>query len=178
MILNQEDSLVLIIDVQEKLLNAVFNKDLVEKKSKIIAKSTQILDLPLFITEQYPQGLGETVEGLKENTDNVFIKTDFNALTDDILLQSLKSTGRKQIIIFGIETHICVHQTVSALLGLGFSVTVVSDACGSRSESEYLRALEVMQKNGANIKTTEMVLFELVKSAKHPNFKEIQALIK
>lgn len=177
MILNQENCLMLVIDVQEKLLNAVFNKEEVEKKSRILAKTTEILNIPIIVTEQYPQGLGETIEGIKDSA-KVFIKTAFNALNDESLVNDLKTYNKKQIIIFGIETHICVHQTVDALIENGFDVTVVRDACGSRSELEYQSGLACMKQNGANIKTTEMVLFELLKSAKHPNFKEIQALIK
>lgn len=176
MILNQDDSLVLVIDVQEKLLNAVFNKEEVAKKSRILAKSANILKLPIIVTEQYPQGLGETIDGIKDSA-KLFIKTAFNALNDE-LLKELEKNGKKQIIIWGIETHICVHQTVEALIEAGFEVTVVSDACGSRAESEYKSALACMMRNGANIKTTEMILFELLKGAKHPNFKEIQSLIK
>ena len=177
MILNQEKSLLLIIDIQEKLLNVVFNKDLLEKKSKILSKACDILNIPVYITEQYPQGLGETIPSLKK-ANNVFIKTSFNALCDENLLKALEDSGKNQIIIMGIETHICVHQTVAALLDNGFSVTVVKDACGSREESEYSNALNYMNQCGADIKTTEMILFEFLKTAKHPNFKEIQALIK
>ena len=93
-------------------------------------------------------------------------------------MKILKETNRNQILVFGIETHICVHQTVANLLEQGFDVTVVSDACGSRSEIEYQQALLCMKENGAKIKSTEMVIFELLKSAKHPNFKEIQGMIK
>lgn len=177
MILNQEDSLFFIIDVQEKLLNAVFNKDIVEHKTNILAKAAEVLELPLFITEQYPQGLGKTIGNITPKA-KVFEKTTFNALADEKLLNEIKSTEKKQIIIWGIETHICVHQTVAAFIEAGFDVTVVADTCGSRSEKEYLFALDCMKKNGANIKTTEMVLFELLKSAKHPSFKAIQSLIK
>ena len=167
----------LVIDVQEKLLNAVFNKEIVGKKSRILVKVAEILSLPITVTEQYPQGLGESVEGIKENA-KIFVKTSFNALEDDDLLNLLKKANRNQILIFGIETHICVHQTVTSLLEQGFDVTVISDACGSRSEFEYQQALLCMKENGAKIKSTEMVIFELLKGAKHPNFKEIQALIK
>ena len=177
MILDDTKTQLLIIDIQEKLLNAVFNKEIVEKKSRILTKAFSILNLPIFVTEQYPQGLGESMEGIKDNA-KTFIKTSFNALFDEELLSDLKSSNRNQIVVFGIETHICVHQTVASLIEKGFEVTVVSDACGSRSEAEYLQALACMKENGAKIKTTEMVIFELLKTAKHPNFKEIQALIK
>ena len=100
------------------------------------------------------------------------------ALTDKNLLSQIKQTGRSKILIFGIETHICVFQTVQALLAEGFDVTVIKDVCGSRTEFEYTSALDCMLNYGAKIKTVEMVLFELIKSAKHSNFKEIQALIK
>ena len=177
MILDQDNSLLLIIDIQEKLLKAVFNKELLEKKSKILVEACSKLDVPMYTTEQYPQGLGETIEPLRKS-DYVFIKTAFNALDDEKLLNAIKDSGKKQIVVIGIETHICVHQTVSALLECGFNVTVVKDACGSREELEYHSALDYMKNLGADIKTTEMVLFELLKTAKHPRFKEIQSLIK
>ena len=94
------------------------------------------------------------------------------------LLEELKLSGKKQVLVLGIETHICVYQTILALLDNGFDVTVIKDSCGSRQEKEYLSALDCIRNNGAQIKTTEMVLFELLKSAKHPKFKEIQQLIK
>ena len=109
--LNQDKSLLFIIDLQEKLINAIFNKDIVEKKSKIVIEAANILNLPLLITEQYPQGLGSSIEPIS-NESNRYTKFDFNALADDLILKQLESFDRKQIIIFGIETHICVYQTV------------------------------------------------------------------
>lgn len=180
-ILNVENSLVMIIDVQEKLLNAVFNKEVLEKKAVTIAKTANILDIPVVVTEQYPKGLGATIssvkENLKENT-NYFEKTSFSALEDQNILNLIKSTGRKQVIIFGIETHICVNQTVNALILEGFDVQVISDACGSRFEKEYQAGLSRMKDNGAKIITTEIALFEWLRSARHPKFKEVQGLIK
>ena len=181
MILNQEDSLMLIIDVQEKLLNVSFNRDLVKRRAISLAKASNILSLPTFVTEQYPKGLGNTIPEIRDAlADNVTCheKNTFSALSGTDLLKRMLETDKKQVIIFGIETHICVHQTVIDLLKNGFEVTVVGDACGSRTAFEYMSALDNMKANGAKIKTTEMILFELVKGAKHPNFKEIQALIK
>ena len=177
MILNSNDCLVLIIDVQEKLLNAVFNKDIVERNSKILAKALTLLNIPIIITEQYPKGLGSSISGIA-GLGQTYTKTSFNALLEEELLNLIKSYNKQQVVVFGIETHICVHQTVDALNDLGYKVNVVADACGSRSQFEYLSALNYMQNQGAKIKTTEMVLFELLKTASHPNFKEIQSLIK
>ncbi len=179
--LNLEDSLVLIIDVQEKLLNAVFNKEQVEKKSAIIAEAAKILGIPVVVTEQYPKGLGNTIPAVKdalaEDTE-IFEKTAFSALNNEEILEAIKKHNKKQILIFGIETHICVSQTTAALRELGYEVSVIKDACGSRAEEEYLAGLERMKDNGAYIITTEIVLFEWLKGAKHPNFKAVQALIK
>lgn len=179
--LNLEDSLVLIIDVQEKLLNAVFNKEQVEKKSAIIAEAAKILGIPVVVTEQYPKGLGNTIPAVKdalaEDTE-IFEKTAFSALNNEEILEAIKKHNKKQILIFGIETHICVSQTTAALRELGYEVSVIKDACGSRAEEEYLAGLERMKDNGAYIVTTEIALFEWLKGAKHPNFKAVQALIK
>ena len=179
--LNLEDSLVLIIDVQEKLLNAVFNKEQVEKKSAIVAEAAKILGIPVVVTEQYPKGLGNTIPAVKdalaEDTE-IFEKTAFSALNNEEILETIKKHNKKQILIFGIETHICVSQTTAALRELGYEVSVIKDACGSRAEEEYLAGLERMKDNGAYIITTEIALFEWLKGAKHPNFKAVQALIK
>lgn len=179
--LNLEDSLVLIIDVQEKLLNAVFNKEQVEKKSAIVAEAAKILGIPVVVTEQYPKGLGNTIPAVKdalaEDTE-IFEKTAFSALNNEEILEAIKKHNKKQILIFGIETHICVSQTTAALRELGYEVSVIKDACGSRAETEYLAGLERMKDNGAYIITTEIALFEWLKGAKHPNFKAVQALIK
>lgn len=179
--LNLEDSLVLIIDVQEKLLNAVFNKEQVEKKSAIVAEAANILGIPVVVTEQYPKGLGNTIPAVKdalaEDTE-IFEKTAFSALNNEEILEAIKKHNKKQILIFGIETHICVSQTTAALRELGYEVSVIKDACGSRAEEEYLAGLERMKDNGAYIITTEIALFEWLKGAKHPNFKAVQALIK
>ena len=179
--LNLEDSLVLIIDVQDKLLNAVFNKEQVEKKSAIVAEAAKILGIPVVVTEQYPKGLGNTIPAVKdalaEDTE-IFEKTAFSALNNEEILEAIKKHNKKQILIFGIETHICVSQTTAAFRELGYEVSVIKDACGSRAEEEYLAGLERMKDNGAYIITTEIALFEWLKGAKHPNFKAVQALIK
>ena len=170
--LNIEASVVLIIDVQEKLLNAIYDKESCYKNAVIMSKAAQILDIPVVITEQYPKGLGSTVAGICGT--NIFEKTSFSAFEE--IKTSLE--GRKQIVVFGIETHICVNQTVEFLLKAGFEVHVVKDACSSRMEAEHLAGLERMRDNGAHILTTEIALFEWLKSSKHPKFKDVQMLIK
>lgn len=180
-LLNENNTLILIIDIQEKLLNAVFNKETVENFSKIITKTANILGIPTIITEQYPKSLGETVSCIKENmcsNGEIFEKDTFSALDNVSIKDAIKSKKRKQIILFGIETHICVNQTAQALIQAGYEVFVISNACGSRDENEYRYGLERIKSEGGNIITAEIALFELLRGAKHPNFKEIQSLIK
>ena len=174
--LEASNSLVLMIDVQERLVGALEKNVIVEKSQKII-DGANILGIPVLATEQYPKGLGHTVVTLADNTE-VVEKTYFNALLEDGMLDKIKSYGKKQIILFGIETHICVYQTACALIEAGFEVYIIKDACASRNKYEFKQGIDAMRDNGAKISCVEMTLFEWLKGAKNPKFKEVQALIK
>lgn len=174
--LEASNSLVLMIDVQERLVGALEKNVIVEKSQKII-DGANILGIPVLATEQYPKGLGHTVVTLADNTE-VVEKTYFNALLEDGMLDKIKSYGKKQIILFGIETHICVYQTACALIEAGFEVFIIKDACASRNKYEFKQGIDAMRDNGAKISCVEMTLFEWLKGAKNPKFKEVQALIK
>ncbi|MDD3420073.1 MAG: isochorismatase family protein [Candidatus Gastranaerophilales bacterium] len=175
-LLEQKNVIFLIIDIQEKLLNAVYDKTIAQKAAKM-AQAANILGIPIIITEQYPKGLGDTVSEIKDIVDaKYFEKTKFSAY--DEIKDALKATKRKQIIICGIEGHICVHQTTDSLLANGYQVHVLKDATGSRNEFELEQGINRMEKNGATITCFEMALFEILKSSKHPDFKAIQELIK
>ena len=177
--LSAENSLVLIIDIQERLV-AALNKDVIVENAVKIASAAKALDIPVLLTEQYPKGLGHTVPqlcALPENSE-IVEKTYFNALLEDGMLEKIKSYGKKQIVIFGIETHICVHQTASALIEAGFDVYVIKDACASRAKYEFKQGIDAMVANGVKISCVEIALFEWLKGAKNPKFKEVQALIK
>lgn len=179
-VLNAEDSLLLIVDIQEKLVS-VLEKDVVVKRAAMLVNAAKILEIPTIISEQYPKGLGETVVQVKQNlaeNATVFQKTAFSLLKEEGFLEKLKSYNKKQIVICGIETHVCVHQTVADLISEGFDVYVVKDACASRNKYEFKQGIERMQSNGAKISCLEIVLFEWLKTSKHPQFKEIQSLIK
>ena len=179
--IKQNNTLILIIDIQEKLLNAVYNKETLSKNAEIIAKASNILKIPVLVTEQYPQGLGKTVDIITENLSEnslFFEKLDFSALNNIDLFKQIEKFNPQNILLFGIETHICVYQTAIDLLSKGFNVTLVYNLSGSRSASEHEAAINCLRIAGCDIKTLEMVLFEILASAKHPNFKQIQALIK
>lgn len=173
--LNCENTSVICIDLQEKLVNMLPNSDFVAQNATKIMKAAHILNIDTLITQQYPKGLGSTIEPINAITSfNSLEKTTFSALQTPEFNHELK----KNIVIFGIETHICVYQTVLDLLKEGHNVYVVADCCGSRSELNYKTALDLMKQFGAKITTLEIVLFEFLKSSKHENFKEIQSLIK
>lgn len=178
--LSAENSLLLIIDIQERLV-AALDKDIVVSKAVKVASAAKALGIPTIVTEQYPKGLGNTVPQLKEvlseNTEFVE-KTSFNALLEEGMEERIKSYGKKQIVLFGIETHICVHQTAAALIEAGYEVYIIKDACASRSKYEFKQGIDIMQQNGAKISCVEIALFEWLKGAKNPKFKEVQALIK
>lgn len=179
-ILNKEKSLLVVIDVQDRLVNAL-DKAVIIKKVETLVKSAKILGIPAIVTEQYPKGLGSTVETVKQSLAEdtpIMEKTAFSALREPGFSEFLKSYDKNQIVICGIETHVCVHQTVADLILEGFDVYVVKDACASRNKYEFKQGIELMQQNGAKISCLEAVLFEWLKNAQNPNFKEIQALVK
>lgn len=174
--IKSDDVLVLIIDVQEKLVNMLSDETIKTEAIKI-AKAAGILNLPTIITEQYPKGLGSTIEEIKEALPNAkyFEKTHFSALKEDGFKNLLT---KKQVIIFGIETHICVLQTAFDLINSGHEVFVVKNACGSRCNENKEIALQRLRHANGQVITTEMALFELLEGSKHPKFKEVQGIIK
>jgi nicotinamidase-related amidase len=146
-----------------------------------LAKAANILNIPTIVTEQYPKGLGSTVEGLKsEFTQDTFVteKASFSAMLEPQFSEKIRSLNKKQIIIGGIETHICVLQTAADLLKEGYEVYVIKDACASRKKDEYKAGLELLKQYGAKISCVEITLFEWLKTSKHHDFKSVQALIK
>ncbi len=177
--INAENSLFLIIDVQEKLVNMLKDEN-VKRNAVILAKTAHILNIPAIITEQYPNGLGSTIEEIKEVQKNTkyIEKTHFSAIKENGIAEDIKSANRKQIILFGIETHICVLQTAFDLIKNGYEVFIVQDASGSRTQENKDAALKRLIHTGCQIVTTEMVIFELLEYSKNPHFKEIQNLIK
>lgn len=178
--LSAENSLVLIIDIQDRLV-AALNKDVVVENAVKTVSAAKYLNIPVLLTEQYPKGLGHTVQKLTDalpEGSEVVEKTYFNALLENGMLDKIKSYGKKQIVIFGIETHICVHQTASALVEAGFDVYVIKDACASRNKYEFKQGIDAMVANGVKVSCVEIALFEWLKGAKNPKFKEVQALIK
>lgn len=178
--LNTENTIFLMIDIQEKLVNMLKNSIEISNNNAILAKAAQIMGVPVILTEQYPQGLGSTVLAVKGFVDNnnIYEKTTFSAMQVEAVKSALANSGRKKVVLTGIESHICVYQTAKELLKEGYEVYVVKNACASRSKKDYRTALELMRDYGAKLTCVETVLFELLGSSNNPHFREVQLLVK
>ena len=178
--LNIDDSVLVVIDVQEKLFRVMNDKEMLVKNLQKLVNGVQILEVPIIMTEQNPDGLGPTIAEVAELTPEVsrIAKFSFSCCGEERFLQELQAMNRKQAIIAGIETHVCVYQTAVDLLDLDYSVQVVADCVTSRSSFNNNIGLERLRAEGVVITSTEMVLFELLKTARNPKLKEIQAIIK
>lgn len=178
--LKPEDTLVIVVDFQEKLINATNAQNELEVAAKAVT-AAKILNVPVLVSEQYPKGLGLTdkkiVENLPENA-KVLEKTSFSLLKTPEIADTIKSFNKKQILLCGIETHICVLQTAIDLINNGHEVYLLKNACKSRQDSEFQAGVEAMRDEGAKIVTLEIALFEFLQTSKNPHFKEVQALIK
>lgn len=177
--LNRDKVLFAFIDIQDKLLKAMYNKEEIVKNSTIMAKVASIIGAEAIYTVQYPKGLGYTNEEVKAplKDKEEFAKLTFNSYGDEGIKNEIDRLGKKQIIICGMETHICVFQTVRALLEAGFEVFVVEDALGSRSEKNTKNGMAQLGEMGAVITNTETVLFDLAGIAGTGEFKTLQKLI-
>jgi len=168
----------LIIDVQEKIIRSIFNKDAITKNIKKLIDAYQILEENILVSEQNPFKLGSTIPELLPNTIFKKIeKMEFNLAKKQEFLKELKNKKITNLIVCGIETHICIQQTVLDCLQKGFKVILVSDAMGSRNMLDHEIALQRMIQTGANITTTESIIFELCKTADRKEFKEIRKII-
>lgn len=178
-----DKSHLLIVDIQEKLSAAMDAKvlDKVVKNTGILAEAAAALNVPVVRTEQYPRGLGPTLPALavKLPADNVAVdKTCFSSCRAAGVEQALDNDNRNQVIIAGMEAHVCVLQTAFDLLNKGFTPFVVADAVVSRTSDNYKNALYRMQQAGVIVTNTESVLFEWLGDARHEQFKALTKLIR
>lgn len=177
--INNEEVVLLIIDIQDKLVKPMKYGDQVIENTNILISAAEEFNMPIIYTEQYPKGLGNTVTELEERLKNAkrFEKTRFTAYIEEVK-ETLKEIGRKKIIISGMETHICVYQTARDLINDGYDVFVVKDSVSSRTKDNYLNGLSMMESMGAVVTNTETVIFDLLKKAGTPEFKVLSKLIK
>jgi len=177
--LTAKESLMLVVDFQEKLMPAIDRREKIIHNAGLLLRLARLLSIPVILTEQYPQGLGVTVPEIKEVLPEYapVEKRLFSAFIPEVE-QKLKELNRSQIIVTGTETHVCVFQTVRDLVAAGYEVYLVRDAVGSRFKENYQSGLELMRDLGAIITNTETVIFDLLQVAEGPAFKEMSKLLK
>lgn len=182
-LLSRHDSRLLVVDMQEKLLPAIAGRKRILANCLKLARAAQVLDVPVFATEQYPRGLGGTVPELAELIDDRPDKVRFSC--GEVLQWGTAAeptdpalADRRRVVVAGIEAHVCVLQTVFDLLAAGFEVSVVADAVGSRRRLDWRIALQRLTSGGAMVTTTESVLFEWCEVAGTEEFKQISQLVK
>lgn len=181
MLLNRADLHLLVVDVQERLMPAMHEPDRVVERTRILLAAARRLDIPVTVTEQYPQGLGPTVAPIREALGNevpILPKTAFSAAAEPAAAARIKSVGRRQVAIVGVEAHVCVLQTALGLKAQGYEPVLVADAVSSRLPQSVDLAVERMRGAGVPALNVEMLLFEALGAAGTPEFKELSRLIR
>ena len=174
--LDPRASTLALIDFQVKLMPAIDRGEAAVANARKLADAAALLDVPVVYTEQYPRGLGSTVPELAAPAGSVLAKMCFGADAADGFVERLGE--RRAVVVAGVEAHVCVLQTALGLLERGNQVYVVRDAISSRRPESVAAAIARMERHGAEIVTTEMVIFEWIGSAEHPKFREAAALIR
>ncbi|NLM19595.1 MAG: isochorismatase family protein [Clostridiaceae bacterium] len=179
--LNQNKTGLFLIDIQTKLIPAIYQHEALVKPTNTLITTAELFNLPIYVTEQYPKGLGPTIpehmSKLEKLEANFWEKTSFTACLPEII-EKFKSDKIDTLIIAGVETHVCVFQTARDLLRLDYNVYLASDAVGSRDPENKKNVLDLMSDMGAVISNSETIAFDLLKDAKASQFKAISNAVK
>ncbi len=171
----------MVVDIQERLFKVMTEEGQTNllKNVPILTAAANELKIPILVTEQYPKGIGPTIPDIKQSiTDALTVaKIDFAATEEEEVVRQLDRKGRKQILLTGMEAHICVYQTALGLLKLGYDVHVVADATATRLPHNQAAGLALMERAGAVVTTTEAALFQLLERAGTEAFKKMQKMI-
>ena len=182
--LNREDAILIVVDVQERLVPAIdaglYPASL--KNIRIMIEAAAALGVPIVVTEQYPKGLGRTVPDLLETLSGkeyrLLEKVTFSCARDEGFLAAIAAAGRRQVVIVGMETHVCVYQTSVDLARAGYSVFVLDDSVSSRFIHNYRSGLQALRDAGCTVFSTETAVFQLLKAAATPEFRKVAPLVK
>jgi nicotinamidase-related amidase len=183
-VLNREDAVLIVVDVQERLVPAIHPElyGRFQKNMKIVAETAGTLGLPILLTEQYPKGLGKTVpdvmKALEGRPYQLIEKVTFSCARDEGFLDALSKKGRRQVVLVGMEAHVCVYQTSVDLTNAGYEVFVLDDAVSSRFLHNYQSGIAALRDAGVVVVSTETAVFQLLKVAATPEFKKISSLIR
>ena len=175
-----EETCAVVIDMQERLMPAMLEKEQILERSVMLLKGLKTLGIPVIMTQQYTRGLGETLPEIREaaGTADYIEKTSFSCAEAPAFAEALQQMGRKNVLVIGGETHICVLQTCMDLQTLGYRPVIVRDCVSSRKAPDRETGLWRAMQEGITITSAEAVLFEMLRDAKSPHFKEISRLVK
>ena len=179
-LMNINDSVLVVIDCQTKLMPAIKDTDVLEQTVVKLARGIKVMDVPVVVTQQYTKGLGPTTDDICEALGEFepIEKTTFSAMGAPEFVERIKAAGKKNILMTGVETHICVQQTTLELLKAGYNVYLIDDCVGSRTKNDKKVACQRMAAAGAVVTTYEAALYEILKGAKEDGFKAISAIVK
>lgn len=178
--LKVEDTVLLVIDVQGKLARMMVEKTELFRNQRLMIQGAQVLEIPIILTEQYPEGMGQTIPEIAELLTDVgpITKTAFSCCGESKFNTALQEVGRRQALLVGIETHVCVWQTASDLLDADYEVQVAADAVSSRSAENRRIGLQKIRDAGGKITCVETALYELMRVGEGPQFKRVLELVK
>ncbi|MEK6673595.1 MAG: hydrolase [Nitrospirota bacterium] len=179
-IIHRDNSVLIIVDVQERLAVVMEEGEKVVANTIHLVEAAKLLNIPVVLTEQYPKGLGPTVNEIRDALQpyNPIEKITFNCCGEPVFLKRIRDISRKKIILTGMETHVCVLQTCLGLLKEGYDVHVLRDAVCSRYKDNFNSGIDLMRDAGAVITCTETVLFQLLEKAGTEGFRTISKRIK
>lgn len=178
--LNSTDTVLVVVDVQGKLAQLMSDRETLFANLQRMVKGAQVLDIPILWMEQYPEKLGSTIPELAELMPDIqpIAKMSFSCARNAQFSSALTALGRKQVLVVGMEAHVCVYQTAVDLVNEGYQVEVVEDAIGARIASNKGVGVRKMCAQGVGLTSTEMALFELMAHCEHPGFREMQSIVK
>lgn len=178
--LKAEQAVLVLVDVQGKLAEIMHDREALYQNIRRMIMAARALSLPIIWMEQIPEKMGRTVQEIREllTTEQPISKKSFSGCGEPAFMTSLQATGRTQVLLAGIEAHVCVYQTASDLANMGYEPYVVSDAVSSRTPSNRQTGLERSRDAGAKITSVESALFEMMGTAEHPAFKEILKIVR
>jgi nicotinamidase-related amidase len=180
-VLEPDNTVVVVVDLQEAFREPIFEFDQIVARTAVVVQAAKLLNLPVLVTEQYPQKLGATVPEIKSSLPEgvaIVDKTAFSCCGASMFMEQLERLRRRQLLLCGIETHVCMSQTAHDLLSRGYQVHVLEDCSSSRTPANREIGLAKMRRSGTLPSSSEMALFELMVDSRHEHFRAISKLVK
>ncbi len=175
-----EDTMLFVVDMQEKLVPAMYEKEKLEERNDMLIEGIRLMEMPIMISQQYTKGLGSSLPSIYEAAGSVtyFEKNAFSCFRDENIRMAIENAHRKNILVCGTEAHVCVLQTCIDLKAAGYNPVLVTDCISSRSREDRKFGIIRAMQEGILLTTAEAVLFELLQDSKSPYFKSISRLVK